>query len=81
MIGVKFCGGCNSRYDRGNALKKYSKEFNICYEYADENTFYNTLVVICGCSSICANTEGYMYNKVIIVDSEEQLYVEFEKIK
>ena len=59
-IGVKFCGGCNPKYDRGalfeRTLKNYSEH---CFEYADETKEYDALLVICGCERACANTSRY----------------------
>lgn len=81
MIGIKYCGGCNSGFDRVNALKRYSEEFDIKYEYAHLNSYYDTLLVICGCDSMCADMDGYMYNNVIMIDNEKQLAEILKKLK
>ena len=58
--GVKFCGGCNPRYERGEDFRKYKKErSNVEFYYADENERYDILLVIGGCTSCCASYEQY----------------------
>ena len=81
MIGIKYCGGCNSEFDRVKALKRYSEKFDINYEYANLNSYYDTLLVICGCYSMCADMDGYMYNKLIMIYNEKQLAEILEKLK
>lgn len=57
LCGVKFCGGCNPRFERGKALddlKEYFKD-RITFEYAKEGTVYDVLLVIAGCTNCCAS--------------------------
>ncbi len=54
--GVRFCGGCNPRYDRGKALEKIKEsrkedEFVI----AEEGKTYDQILVIGGCTNCCAS--------------------------
>ena len=55
LIGVKFCGGCNPRYDRGDFLRKARERFegHVSFELAKEDTEYDGLLVIGGCSNCC----------------------------
>jgi len=61
-LGVKYCGGCNPRYDRAQALSKLKAvyEDECVFEHAAEGTDYDMLLVIGGCSSCCASYENYM---------------------
>lgn len=54
--GVKFCGGCNPRYDRGKLLRRLRERFKdvITFENADESQLYDGLIVLCGCTNCCA---------------------------
>ena len=59
--GVRFCGGCNPRYDRGAALEAIRRHFpgEVAFPIAEEGTEYDMLLVIGGCSSCCASFEQY----------------------
>lgn len=58
--GVKFCGGCNPRFERGEVFREFKKDItNIEFTYADEDECYDILLVIGGCQSCCASYEQY----------------------
>lgn len=55
-VGVRYCGGCNSRYDRVAVVKKLKKllphtEFMIAEAAHD----YDAVLVVNGCSTACAD--------------------------
>ena len=70
-IGVKYCGGCNPKYDRGalfgRTLKNYPEH---SFEIADETKEYDVLLVICGCERACANTSRYKAGREIRVSED-----------
>lgn len=54
--GVRFCGGCNPRYDRGKALKKLKKERpDVGFVIAKEGEEYDQVLIIGGCTNCCAS--------------------------
>lgn len=57
LCGVKFCGGCNPRFERGKALEELKEHFEgrINFEYAEEETIYDILLIIAGCTNCCAS--------------------------
>lgn len=58
--GVKFCGGCNPSYDRGQALKEIKEHFtDIDFVNAAEGISHDLLLVIGGCSSCCASFDQF----------------------
>lgn len=58
--GVRFCGGCNPRFDRGKALKEIEREArDIEFVHAQEDDVYDLLLVMGGCSSCCASYEHF----------------------
>lgn len=78
-IGVKFCGGCQSKYDRGNLYKKIKEDFkNICYDYVSEDEVYDYLLVISGCHIKCAGIKNYKYKKIINIDNYN--YKDFHEV-
>ncbi|MBQ6496553.1 MAG: hypothetical protein IJI74_05215 [Firmicutes bacterium] len=58
--GVKFCGGCNPRYDRGAAYREIKEELkDIDFVHAEEDVPVDNLLVIGGCTACCASYEQY----------------------
>ena len=73
-IGIKYCGGCNPRFDRGaiyHTIQSRLEEAH--FEHAKEGVNYDALLVISGCLSACASYQQYKYSKgvVHIKDSSE----------
>jgi len=68
LVGVKFCGGCNPRYDRGEALKiiKERMKGKADFVVAEEGGEYDYLLVIGGCTNCCASVSGYEAKKKLI---------------
>ncbi|MBR0127169.1 MAG: hypothetical protein IJL99_02795 [Firmicutes bacterium] len=58
--GVKFCGGCNPRYDRGAAFRQIKDDLSdIDFVHAEEGNPVDNLLVIGGCTACCASYEQY----------------------
>ncbi len=66
--GVKFCGGCNPKYDRGAAYEiiKQNLQDEIQFEHAQEGIIYDILLIIGGCTSCCASYDTYIAKRGII---------------
>jgi hypothetical protein len=59
-IGVRFCGGCNPRFDRGLALEKIRESKpNDEFLHAQEGEAYDLLLVIGGCTNCCASFDHF----------------------
>ena len=75
VCGVKFCGGCNPRYERLPALEKIKAilqgKSEFCY--AEETASYDVLLVIGGCERCCASYEQYTAGDVIKMWDESQV--------
>lgn len=70
-IGVKFCGGCQSRYERGDVLEIIKRNVeNVDFEYALSDVEYDIFLVISGCPIKCADTKKYIYKEIVDIDSE-----------
>lgn len=84
-VGVKFCGGCNPSYHRGNAFEYMATYFEGKAEFAhaEVSKHYDVLLVIGGCTNKCASIEGYGYDHIIHVwsaDSIEEAVKDIEKL-
>ena len=56
IVGVKYCGGCNPRYDRVafvRALAERCPEARFVPAWPGER--YDRLLVVCGCHARCAD--------------------------
>lgn len=82
-ISVKYCGGCNPRYDRPGLLNKLKKEFPMhTFDYANPDTESDFLIVICGCTAVCAQYSDLKAKNGNIVISGEDGYAQIvDKIK
>lgn len=57
VIAVKYCGGCNSTYDRGATIERLRREFpdiTIVNAESQDGVSPDLVLVVCGCSSVCA---------------------------
>ncbi len=60
-IGIKYCGGCNPRFDRTDIAQRLRNDFpdsEIVSAQPDDQLDY--VVVVCGCNSACAQIDGLM---------------------
>lgn len=74
IIGIKYCGGCNSRFNRGKFVEILMGKYNnVTFEPAKENFRYDMVLVICGCFSECANHASLIGRKKLIINSEHEL--------
>ena len=54
VIGIRYCGGCNPRYDRTAAVRSLQEQFpklKFCLQTEDG---YDGYLAICGCTAGCA---------------------------
>lgn len=66
-IGVKYCGGCNSRYDRAREVNKLIKQFpQHTFVYDTQNPgVCDVWLIVCGCMTSCATAEDLVALKKI----------------
>lgn len=54
LIGLKYCGGCNSNYERKSIAEWIRREYpGIRIVPYGRESFYDAVVVICGCKAEC----------------------------
>lgn len=84
-IGIKFCGGCQSTYNRKELIERLTSIEGITFEYVNEDTCYDNVLVVCGCHNRCADVSKikcrneiiYLWNK----DQEVEIRNKLEKLK
>ena len=58
VIGIRYCGGCNPRYDRVAAVNKLKSLLpEMAFESVQPDHDYDSVVVVCGCDAACAKTD------------------------
>jgi hypothetical protein len=69
LCGVKFCGGCNPKYDRGAAFEAIKARFagELRFEYAEEGRRCDFLLYIAGCVNRCTALDAYASAKGNVV--------------
>ena len=56
-IRVKYCGGCNPRYDRGELVARLVADVPEA-DFSLSAGDHDLALVVCGCHSRCASREG-----------------------
>lgn len=65
-VGIRFCGGCNPRYDRGAMVKRITEKHPEWEAgVAREGVEYDLLLVVGGCTACCAAYEQFSAGRVI----------------
>lgn len=70
-IGIKYCGGCNPRYDRVAEINKLKAEFPKAeFVTASLHPDCDIVIVVCGCFSQCADRTG--------LKAKEHMYITWQ---
>lgn len=82
--GIKYCGGCNPRFDRGKAFDTIKKrlEGKVDFLIAEEEIEYDFILVIGGCTKCCASYCQYKTkNDYILMWDENHIEKIIRKIQ
>lgn len=80
--GIKYCGGCNPRYNRGGAVDKIIDQYQeIDFEPVKEGIYYDYVLIINGCRSACAGHLTLNTKNKIFITCPEDLNHLNEKLK
>ena len=76
--GVKFCGGCNPRYDRRASYEEIRRHFEgrLSFSFVEEGGNYDILLYMAGCASRCTDLSAYTISKGAAVNWDEGQTVE-----
>lgn len=71
-INIRYCGGCNPRYDRKKIVQRIQKTFPLQTLLINSQEAADAVVILCGCSSACAvSREDYEAPNVFVMWKEE----------
>lgn len=57
VVGLRYCGGCNPRYDRVAAVERLRTQFPDL-ELRPAASGQEAVLVVCGCPARCADISG-----------------------
>lgn len=78
---VKYCGGCNSRYDRASAVRRIQERIPIKIKPYDGKTIPDILLIVKGCSSECINKDEFKSKYgIFYLQDEKDLQALLEEI-
>jgi hypothetical protein len=82
-IAVKFCGGCNPRYNRGAAYNTIAEALRpeAELEVAKEGVSYDALLIIRGCTACPYLYEEIDAKKRVICTSKEEIPESIEQLR
>lgn len=66
-VGIKFCGGCNPRYDRRKALTELQNHFPGIEWVTDSAAICDFWLVACGCARECVDVSKLIASKKVLV--------------
>ena len=66
-VGIKFCGGCNPRYDRRKALTELQNHFSGIEWVTDSAAICDFWLVACGCARECVDVSKLIASKKVLV--------------
>lgn len=78
QIGVRYCGGCNPRYDRVAAVQRL-RELLPEAELAPAAPGQRAALVVCGCPARCAGVDG-LTGPLLYITGPEDVMSAAEKL-
>ena len=83
-IGIRYCGGCNPRYDRVAAAEELKRQFPQAeWVRAEKDTVCDGIVIVTGCGKECVSDEnlGEFSGKRVSVNGREDIPAAAEEIR
>jgi len=76
-IGIKYCGGCNPRYDRTDLVSRLVEYIGDGHsvETVKQGISYDIIAVLCGCTSACVHHQNLeaKYEKICITSESDTI--------
>lgn len=80
VIGIKYCGGCNPRYDRVAQVEQLKARFpQHTYVSAAAASDCDVWLVVCGCTAACADRSALRAEKQLFLLWSPEGFAEAER--
>lgn len=66
---VKYCGGCNPRFDRVALVRRLERRLGERLPAAQPGIHYDEIYVVCGCPARCADCGPLNAQHIILFDA------------
>lgn len=67
-VGLKYCGGCNPRYDRVETLRRISDELGGTVRFVSpDDPGVGSVLVVMGCETACADLSSLKDRRIWII--------------
>jgi hypothetical protein len=74
MIGIKYCGGCNPRYNRENLVAELKTALpDTHFVFGEEALKANILIVVSGCASACPTIDENPNQRVLWIREQREV--------
>lgn len=70
---VKYCGGCNPRYDRAALVKSLEARLGQTLPAAEPGRWYDEIFVVCGCPARCADVSALSAGRMTVLYTPNQM--------
>lgn len=84
-VGIKYCGGCNSKFARVSIIEKIKKNnLDLQFHYVNTTDNYDLIIVVQGCGVACADLSNLNTRKGFLEikdDNIENIQARLEKMK
>lgn len=70
---VKYCGGCNPRYDRAALVKALEDRLGQTLSLAGPGCRYDEVFVVCGCPARCADVSELSAEQMTFLYTPDQI--------
>ncbi|NQU65084.1 MAG: hypothetical protein HQ517_12505 [SAR324 cluster bacterium] len=72
-IGIKYCGGCNPKYNRVALLDRIKQALLDTWEFVSwEDPAADHILIVAGCDTACVETEPFTGKTLHLLSSEEK---------
>ena len=68
---IKYCGGCNPRYDRVALVRKLEDRLGQKLPSVQPRDLYDEVYVVCGCSAQCADVSSIQAKQIIVFSGQK----------
>jgi 4-hydroxybutyrate CoA-transferase len=81
-IGIKYCGGCNPKFNRTKLVEKIIEKYKTQnFEAVKKDVLYDLLLVVNGCLSSCSDVSSLKFKEKILLNSEDDVRLLEQYIK
>lgn len=73
-VTVKYCGGCNPRYDRTKAVEELKSALpHVTFVPASKGEKTKYAIAVCGCSAQCVDVSDLRAETIVYLSKEEEV--------